>query len=160
MGEERRDMRIYMARPFNGYMMDELIAYYDELSSRITEMGAVPVTPLTYASILAGRRPDNLVVPDALELTDQAIMRRSKWLVKGCHVILMDLSFETRPAVDSLFELAWAEEAGIHSLVILNRKGSSDHPFTRAAADIVFDVLEDVLTYLEGYLPAWNVRGM
>lgn len=73
----------------------------------------------------------------------QAIVRRDHWDVHEADILVVNLHGAKTVSIGTMYELAWAYHAHKPAIVIMEEEGNpNDHPFTRLAAYIVVQSLD------------------
>ena len=148
-------MKIYCARQFSGHHFIEIAKYYKELGTELKSNGFIPLIPLSSHKIqlesIEFIRPDSQF--KSPELSTRATMKRDQFLVKQADIFLFDMStiVDDFPVIGGFFELAWAYDNGLHTLIVKNQNYFNDHPFIKECSDVMFDTMEEVMEYLKNY---------
>jgi nucleoside 2-deoxyribosyltransferase len=142
-------MKIYLAHPISGLDYDSVMKYYTEVGDRLEDCGYTVLCPMVCKGYLADQKvfkPTGYTNPVS---TDHAIFNRDSWMVRDTDVVLCDFTNSTTVSIGCVMELAWASLLGKHVVVVMDKNNPHWHAFVREAADIVFDLKEDALDYLE-----------
>lgn len=79
---------------------------------------------------------------------DQGIYARDRWDVMRADVVLANFTGARTVSIGTMFELAWAAQAGKYIVVVMEPGNPHDHAFVRQAASVVFGDLDAALEYM------------
>jgi nucleoside 2-deoxyribosyltransferase len=154
-------MKIYLARAISGCSYEEVRKYYEDMYQIFQPCGYDILCPMTAKGELRNElefRPsgyDN--TPTA---TNHAIIERDRWMCKMADVVFVNLLGTKNPSIGCCMELAWAHDAGKHTIVVMEKVNTHRHAFVLEAADVVFENQEDAIRYictLQNGLSAINI---
>lgn len=149
-------LKVYLAGPMTGLTLEEAEGW----RKRAAEVLEAPRGPLGYLaafftcfSPLRGKE----FLRYAGEMTsagpakaggDRGIYRRDKWDVERADVVLANFTGARTVSIGTMFELAWAAQAGKYIVVVMEPGNLHDHAFVRQAASAVFGDLDAALAYM------------
>ncbi|KKL18606.1 hypothetical protein LCGC14_2473800, partial [marine sediment metagenome] len=139
--------KVYLAGPIAGCSWDEAM---DWRKYARTPSGCEVVSPLRCEGYLQGSKklPNDTDEPMS---TGHAITVRSHWDSVKADVVLANFIDAKSVSIGSCFELAWAWEARIPCVIVLDEL--HDHPFVRESA---YAVLNCVDTAIDSVLKLLN----
>lgn len=147
-----KTMTIYLAGPISGKGYDEVVDKYKEVSPILIHMGYKVLCPMVGKKHLRNETDFQAHGFKYPVSSNHAIFERDKWMVDQCDIVLCDLSPSgDRVSIGSIMELAWASMLGKHTLVVMQEGNIHRHAFVIEAADIVFEVRDDALKYLNDF---------
>lgn len=140
-------MRIYLAHPISGMSGEEIFGYYDNLIS-ILQDDFIVLHPLIGKGELRTEKEYKAKGYGTAISSNHAIFERDRWMVSSSDIVLVDLSDTKSPSIGCMMELAWASLLGKHTIVVMQNENIHQHAFVIEAADIIYDNLDDAITYL------------
>ena len=142
-------LSIYMAHPITGLQGKEVINYYSETKDFLSDIGYEVYCPMIAKGYMISEKEFKSHGYDGNPIAlNHAIKERDKWMVKSSKVLLLDLSGSKNVSIGCVMELAWAEEFGNHTIVVMEKDNIHNHAFVLESADIVFDNIDDARVYL------------
>lgn len=151
-------MKIYTAHPISGKSFDSVVGYYEDLKHRLEARGYEVLCPMTAKGYLRTEIKFKAHGYDGFPVsTNHAIVKRDRWMISQCDVVLADLLDTKIVSIGCMFELAWAQESGKHTIVVMEKDNIHRHAFVIEAADILFENIGVAMSYLE-YLQSGKLR--
>ncbi len=145
--------KIYIAHPISGGSADEVFQWFDDIGTRLRAMGFQVMSPLSGKGHLRTELRFRAEGYDHPLSGNHAIFERDKWMCEHSDFMLTDLTGATKPSIGCAMELAWASAKGNHTIVVMEKDNTHRHAFVLEAADVVFETLEEAMTYLVGFMP-------
>ncbi len=141
-------MKIYLAHPITGMSASEIFGYYSKLVEDLHFAYEV-LHPMIGKDAL--RNEKKFAAEGYVHLpvsTDNAIKERDKWMVNQADVVLVDFTGASAASIGCCMELAWADQLGKHTVVVLDKDGIHNHAFVKACADILMPTRDEAVDYL------------
>lgn len=139
-------MKIYVGHPITGLDGDEVFQYYDNIKGQL--LGHTILCPMTGKDHLRTAKDLGVDLEEHPITKNHAIFQRDTWMVSQCDLVLMDLTGATKASIGCCMELAIASWLNKHTIVVMDKFNVHNHAFTKEAADIVFETLDDALDYI------------
>ena len=142
--------KVYLAGPIAGCSWNEATYWRDFAKRTLADYDVETVNPLRCEEYLEGSKklPNDTDEPMS---TGHAITVRSHWDSVKADVVLANFIDAKSVSIGSCFELAWAWEARIPCVIVLDEL--HDHPFVRESA---YAVLNCVDTAIDSVLKLLN----
>jgi nucleoside 2-deoxyribosyltransferase len=142
-------MKIYLAGQITGKSYQEVVDYFIGTKQVLEIIGYTVFHPMTGKGELRNEteftaNPSEYCLPVA---TNHAIFERDKWMIENSDIILMNLEMD-KVSIGCMFELAWGNILGKHTVVIMSKGNHHDHAFVHEGADVIFPTVEEALDYL------------
>lgn len=138
---------IYVARPFKGFDIQEVRSYLVSIGKELAHYGYRMLYSLAGKDDLDGTLLSHGY--DHPIARDHAVFERDRWMATKADIVLVDLSMAGEVSIGCVMELAWAAQAGRHTIVVMTKDNPHWHAFVLEAADVVFETLDEALNYLE-----------
>ena len=141
---------IYCSHPISGLPYREVFRYYDHLVPVLSTMRYRVLSPMTGKDFLR-LTPYSVADPMGPEdtpWTAQAIIRRSRWMIDQADVVYADFTGAAKPSIGSCFELAWAHDRNVHTVVVMEANNPHRHCFVLATVDVFFTETPEAMDYL------------
>jgi nucleoside 2-deoxyribosyltransferase len=146
----RYSMKIYTAHPITGLTYQEIMAYYNDITTYLKDLGFTVLCPMTAKGRLSNTGVITPVGHDTLPIsTNQAILGRDHWMVSQADIVLIDLTGATKPSIGCCMELAFAYHMHKHTILVMEDDNPNAHAFTLAAANIIFKTAREAEEYLK-----------
>ena len=145
-------MKIYVAHQITGLTFDEVVDYYNRMYILLgNTYGYEVLYPMTAKGFLRTDENERFKPKDYHQpvATNHAIVERDKWMVEQCDVLYCDFTGADRTLIGCIFELAWAQLLGKHTVTVIPEGNIHQHAFMLEASDICFTNTEDALEYLK-----------
>jgi nucleoside 2-deoxyribosyltransferase len=155
-------LKVYLAGPMTGLTLEEAEGWRERAADALTyektyyagfDNPCVARGRFECFSPLRGKE----FLRDAGEMTsagpvqaggDQGIYTRDRWDVMRADVVLANFTGARTVSIGTMFELAWAAQAGKYTVVVMEPGNPHDHAFVRQAASAVFGKLDEALEYM------------
>lgn len=152
-------MKIYLTHPITGLSYDEVQAYYVPTIATLKAAGYDVLSPMLGKEYLRTQADGGGTLNNALKAdgqvggpfsTNHAIVARDRWMVHQADVVYANLEGAERISIGSMFELAWAMQAGKNVVLVLGEDPNPHrHAFVLESATAVLPNHLDALAYLE-----------
>lgn len=142
-------LSIYVAHPMTGLPGEEVVKYYSEINTYLTDLGYMVFYPMIAKGYLQNTKELKPTGYHSPVSSDHAIKERDKWMVKNTQVLLLDLTGAKEKSIGCMQELAWGDHFGSHTIVVMEKDNiTHQHAFVKQTADIVFEDMADAKVYL------------
>ena len=142
-------MIVYLAGPISGKSYEEAVENFEPKISVLKGMGYEVYYPFLEREYLRNERTLRAEGYENPVSTNRAIFSRDRWMLARADIILADLLSATEVSIGTMFELAWAKELGLHTIVLVPEgKHVHNHAFVREATDVCFHSVSEALDYL------------
>ena len=147
-------MKVYISAPISGRSAEEVFAYYDSLTERLTDIGYTVLSPMAGKDHL---RNEIVMRPSGYEhwlSNDHAIYERDLWMVRQSDIVLADLSSAIKSSHGCITELAWAKLLGKHTIRVIDARDTLHRgPFLDGNSDITLPNIDEAIDYLGTLMP-------
>lgn len=147
-----KEMLVYLAGPITGTTYGECTDWRDTVCKRFktSECGIVGITPMRGKSFLKKEKSIKDAYEDNSHCDKHAIFLRDKFDCLRSDIVLANFLGAKNVSIGSMFELAWAYQAGKFIVVVLEEKSNPHiHAFVRESAAQVFHDLDEAVDYIE-----------
>lgn len=140
--------KIYLAHPITGLKTKEVFNYYDTIANELKNNHII-LSPMTGKDYLRNETTMQKSYEEYPISKGHAIFERDMWMVSSADIILCDFTGATNVSIGCCFEMAVAAKLGKHTVVVMDDNNIHNHRFMREAADIIFNNLNEALTYIK-----------
>ena len=140
--------KIYIAHPISLCSVDEVFEYFDAASERLSYNYNVlsPMIGKDHLRCAPELRAEGYSHPLSC---NHAVFERDTWMVSQSDIVLCDFSGAENVSIGCSMELAIASWLHKHTVVVLPKDNIHNHAFIREAADIIFETIDQAISYLE-----------
>ena len=145
------NMLVYLCGPISGTTYDECVDWRDEICNRFktSECGIEGITPMRGKSFLKKEKTIKDAYDDNSHCDKHAIFLRDKFDCLRSDIVLANFLGAKNASIGSMFELAWAYQAGKFIVVVLEEKNNPHiHAFVRESAAQIFHDLDEAVDYI------------
>ena len=142
-------LKIYCVHPISGCSGEEVYDYYVDIKQKLDDIGYDVFVPMYGKSSLRTEKKFKAQDYRTPITCNHAIYTRDKWMVNQSDVILANFTGAQHVSIGSMMELAWSSDKGKHVIVVMEKDNVHRHAFVLESANIVFETLEEALSYLE-----------
>lgn len=147
---------VYCARPITGCKFNEIEAYYRRITTRLSAISIQVFIPAWRRDFHEGDRKPESDGSWASPEIDRDIKEGDKWLVQHSDILFANLVDAVQASIGSAMEIAWADDVGVKSVVVMDKSGIHRHPFVCNCAARIYSTEEEALRYLETLAPVAN----
>jgi len=143
--------QIYLAGPISGLSYKQACKTRNELCDLFGGYGIEAITPLRGKSYLSCERrlkPSEYEYPLS---TDKAIINRDYGDVVASRILLADMRGAKTVSIGTCFELAWAWDHKVFSIVVMEKRNPHQHAFVKQAATVVVETMDEAVDTVKRY---------
>jgi nucleoside 2-deoxyribosyltransferase len=141
-------MNLYIAHPITGLTGKETIDYFNKVKNELKDNFKI-LSPMTAKEHLYN---DNICIANGYTdpiCNNHAVFERDMWMVKQSDIVLCDFTGSEKVSIGCCIELGVASVLRKHTVVVMSKENIHNHCFILEASDIIFEKLDDAITYLK-----------
>lgn len=149
-------LTIYLCGPMTGQLPGEAAGWRRDVIDELVPAGFIVTSPMRVETRhLNVKKP---IAADAFgerskiaEMRPSAIYERDMFDVRNADIILANMNEATAASLGSSHEIGYADAMGKATIILVARPGNMyrEHPITSQAAGVIFDELEEAVTYIK-----------
>lgn len=152
-----RGQKVYLAGAITGLSYAGAVDWRERVKKELEHVGYICFSPMRGKEAL---KDVTCFTPFGYELeqggaTNHNIYRRDNYDVHRADIVLVNLAGATRVSIGTMFEIAWAQQAGKFVLTIIDDETNPhNHAFVYEGSSMIVKSVDDAVRYLRDVLNA------
>lgn len=144
---------VYLAGPIGGCTYEGCTEWRKHVGFKLRDMGLRPVSPMRSKRFLSGERCiDDRHYTHPLA-TPRGILARDFWDCNRCDVVLAVLTGVTKVSIGTVMEIAWAYQAKIPVVLVIEDEGNPhEHVLLAGACPFRVSTIDDAMEIVSSLL--------